>query len=286
MSNLDTPNKEDEPYDDEVKPRLKCGHMGIDWDGLGNCITCARDKFKGNESVRFKEDEIRSVLAEYREDYARASRLLEMGNVSVGDAEKLEKLADDRVIAFIKSRDNPLKEDLKVVGEEELQSEIDDILGLYAHFGATDVMHYITKKGANDRIMQLIKSRDQRIALEAKRIDENTSDGYHTFKELYEYRMLYNALLFNEWANLENNPYDVHKSHTHSDGEPCFGGGWFVVVAETPEGQVANHYEDKDWDKFHIPVRTKANKWDGATPADVAARLSRLATLKQSQKEE
>ena len=29
-------------------------------------------------------------------------------------------------------------------------------------------------------------------------IDENTSDGYHTFKELYEYRLLYNAGMFNE----------------------------------------------------------------------------------------
>jgi len=45
-----------------------------------------------------------------------------------------------------------------IQGDEELRNEIDDILGLYAHFGATDVMHYITKKGANDRIMKLIKA--------------------------------------------------------------------------------------------------------------------------------
>ena len=36
------------------------------------------------------------------------------------------------------------------------------------------------------------------------------SDGYHTFNELYEYRLLYNAALFNELA--KQGLYDVHKS--------------------------------------------------------------------------
>ena len=39
------------------------------------------------------------------------------------------------------------------------------------------------------------------------------SDGYHTFNELYEYRLLYNASLFNEFA--KQNLYDVHKSKRH-----------------------------------------------------------------------
>ena len=55
------------------------------------------------------------------------------------------------------------------------------------------------------------------------------SDGYHTFNELYDYRMLYNAALFNEWV--KQGLYDVHKAKRHSDGEECFGGGWFIVQA-------------------------------------------------------
>ena len=39
------------------------------------------------------------------------------------------------------------------------------------------------------------------------------SDGYHTFDELYEFRKLYNAALFNEWAAL--GLYSVHKSVRH-----------------------------------------------------------------------
>lgn len=109
------------------------------------------------------------------------------------------------------------------------------------------------------------------------KIDENTSDGYHTFKELYEYRLLYNANLFNEWGSLDS--YSVHKSKKHSDGEFCFGGGWFVVMAQTPYGQISNHYELKDWDLFNIREQELADVWDGHTPKDVAETLRKLAVI-------
>lgn len=97
------------------------------------------------------------------------------------------------------------------------------------------------------------------------------SDGYHTFNELYEYRLLYNASFFNELA--KQDLYDVHKSKKHSDGEDCFGGGWFIVMAELPTGQISNHYELKDWSLFQVPKKEKANKWGGHTPQDVAKRI-------------
>ena len=103
------------------------------------------------------------------------------------------------------------------------------------------------------------------------------SDGYHTFNELYEYRMLYNAALFNEFA--KQGLYDVHKSRKHSDGEYPFGdSNWFIVMAELPTGQISNHYEMKDWDKFQIPEKPLANKWDGHSPRDVADRLASFTT--------
>jgi hypothetical protein len=116
-------------------------------------------------------------------------------------------------------------------------------------------------------------------------VDENTTDGYHSFKELYEYRLLYNAALFNEWATLalEHRAQwavnaDIHKSRRHSDGELAFGGGWFVVVAQLPTGQISNHYPESAWDLFRIPERETAAVWDGHTPADVAARLRAFLT--------
>lgn len=108
-------------------------------------------------------------------------------------------------------------------------------------------------------------------------IDENTSDGYHTFKELYEFRKLYNACLFNEWS--KQGPYNVHKSERHSDGELCFGGGWFIVMATTPVGQISNHYEMEDWDLFQCRSVERADKWDGHTSQDVVKRLTALSKI-------
>lgn len=102
------------------------------------------------------------------------------------------------------------------------------------------------------------------------------SDGYHTFNELYYYRMLYNAAFFNllpkEW---------VHKSKRHHTGEECFGGGWFIVMANLPTGQISNHYELKDWDLFQVPEKEFADEWDGHTPQEAAERLYKY--LKQEQ---
>jgi hypothetical protein len=106
-------------------------------------------------------------------------------------------------------------------------------------------------------------------------ITGQTSDGYHTFDELYAFRKAFNAALFNEWA--ANGKYDVHKSWRHHDGELCFGGGWFIVVAMLPTGQISNHYEEKDWDLFREPEVEKAKyEFDGHTGEDVIDRLLAL----------
>lgn len=94
------------------------------------------------------------------------------------------------------------------------------------------------------------------------------SDGYHTFNELYYYRMLYNAAFFNLLPK-----HLVHKSKRHHGGEECFGGGWFIVMANLPTGQISNHYELKDWDLFQIPEKEIADEWDGHTPQEAAKRL-------------
>jgi hypothetical protein len=119
----------------------------------------------------------------------------------------------------------------------------------------------------------------QRLNLEASD-DATVSDGYHTFDELYEFRKVYNAALFNEWARQEK--YQVHKSHKHHDGERCFGGGWFIVVAQLPTGQISNHYELKDWDLFVCEERKKAEPWDGHTANDVLSRLKDAAIMNEA----
>ena len=109
-----------------------------------------------------------------------------------------------------------------------------------------------------------------RAALEAVKEDMRR-DEYHTMDELYEYRMLYNALAANALAHL------AVKSWRHSDGELCFGGGWFVVYLNLPTGQVSNHYKAEHWDLFNVPEEDTAPEYDGHTPAEAAERLKAAA---------
>lgn len=101
------------------------------------------------------------------------------------------------------------------------------------------------------------------------------SDGYHTFNELYDFRRAYNAALVNTGV------WKAHKSHRHHDGELCFGGGWFIVMMETPFGQISNHYENKYWNEFHCNEKEFADEWDGHTEKDVLERLTKSNTEKQ-----
>ena len=148
----------------------------------------------------------------------------------------------------------------------------------------------IFKKQENYVIEYSSIKKDQLVS-EDKVVDiGELSDGYHTYKELYEFRKVYNAALFNEWANKNDEPinyekerwenppkYNVHKSWRHSDGELCFGGGWFIVSAMLPTGLISNHYKAEDWDLFKIPEVEKAlYEFDGHTSEDVLNRLKKL----------
>ena len=94
------------------------------------------------------------------------------------------------------------------------------------------------------------------------------SDGYHTFNGLYYQRMvLFSALV-------KQNKDSAWKSHRHEDGEMCFGGGWFIVGIDTPEGSYTYHYEDKYWDLFDCEELTVGKHWDGHTEDDVTRLLS------------
>lgn len=97
-------------------------------------------------------------------------------------------------------------------------------------------------------------------------------DQAHTIDELYEFRLMYNALLFNLWE--ETGKYEVYKSKRHDDGELCFDGDYFIVVAMLPKGQISNHYPMDKWEYFKIPEYEKVkDKFDGHTSQDVLDRL-------------
>ena len=92
--------------------------------------------------------------------------------------------------------------------------------------------------------------------------------------ELYDFRLVYNALLFNEWD--KTGDVEVYKSRKHHDGTiPFDDSDWFIVVAILPTGkQVTNHYHIDYWDYFKIKEYDKVkDEFDGHTSIDVLDRL-------------
>ena len=70
-----------------------------------------------------------------------------------------------------------------------------------------------------------------------------TSDGYHTFNELYHHR----AVLFS--VIVENYRDAAWKARKHHDG--TIYDGMFIVGIDTPWGQASYHYDlDPYWDMF------------------------------------
>lgn len=94
------------------------------------------------------------------------------------------------------------------------------------------------------------------------------SDGFHTFNELYHQRAILFAVIVNQNKSIS------WKSYKHENGELCFGGGWFIVGIDTPEGSYTYHYENKYWDMFDCQELEHGKHWDGHTDKDVTRLLS------------
>lgn len=103
------------------------------------------------------------------------------------------------------------------------------------------------------------------------------SDGFHTFNQLYYQRMMLFATI------VKQNRDKAWKSLRHEDGELCFGGGWFIVGVDTPEGSYTYHYEDNYYSLFDCVELKRGKHWDGHTEKDVTRLLSLPALEKQEQ---
>lgn len=99
-------------------------------------------------------------------------------------------------------------------------------------------------------------------------VDENTSDGNHTFKELYYHRMILFSVICSMFKD------KAWKSWKHDDGS--MHEGYFIVGVTTPEGEYTYHYKAEYWDVFNVKELPLAPKWDGHQPVDVTRLLSLL----------
>lgn len=106
--------------------------------------------------------------------------------------------------------------------------------------------------------------------IEPEPVNGETSDGYHTFNELYHHR----ALLFS--VIVRNYPELCWKSKKHHDGDMY--DGMFIVGINTPDGQASYHYDiEPYWDMFDCKELEFAPEWDGHTPSQAIERISKLS---------
>ena len=94
------------------------------------------------------------------------------------------------------------------------------------------------------------------------------SDGYHTFEELYNHRMILFSIICNSY------PYRAWKSKLHHDG--TMYDNYFIVGINTPEGDFTYHYHLDHWDKFQVKELPNAPEWDGHTSDDILRLYSLL----------
>lgn len=123
----------------------------------------------------------------------------------------------------------------------------------------------------------------QRINQEIKDVLDDRSgisDGYHTFEELYDHRvMLFMALckaLYDHHPSTHF-PYGIKvwRSWKHSDGSQL--PGWFIMGLGKIQGrQITYHLPEKVWELTEFAeTLEEAPAWDGHTPEDVLDRIKK-----------
>ena len=125
--------------------------------------------------------------------------------------------------------------------------------------------------GYDDAIWHVLDVIEHMPTLTQPPITGDTSDGYHTFNELYHHRAILFSVICNE------RPEVAWKSKRHHDG--TMYDGMFIVGIDTPEGQATYHYDREPyWDLFRVKELELAPEWDGHTPGEA---IRRIATLTQ-----
>ena len=104
-------------------------------------------------------------------------------------------------------------------------------------------------------------------------ITGETSDGYHTFNELYHHRAVLFSVIIKAFSG------KAWKAKKHEDGSMY--DGMFIVGVETPDGQATYHYDiDPYWEMFKCRELEYAPKWDGHTPQEAIERIGKLEPVR------
>lgn len=136
-----------------------------------------------------------------------------------------------------------------------------------ANFAAFDLEHC----GKMEKLILISKGNFDEALRAARKeaINGETSDGYHTFNELYEHRVL---LWINLCLLLPKYSYVIEE---HFEG-------WFLLGMETEYGQISYHCPNKYLELINGITR-RSPEFDGHKSQDVIERLTLKAhTIRQS----
>ncbi len=96
----------------------------------------------------------------------------------------------------------------------------------------------------------------------------DTSDGYHTFDELYEHRSVLFVALCNAYSGIS------WKANYHADG--TMYDNYFIAGIRTPKGCATYHLHESYWFDLDVEEFENAPEWDGHTSEDVLKRIKEL----------
>jgi len=102
-----------------------------------------------------------------------------------------------------------------------------------------------------------------------EQITGDTSDGYHTFNELYEHRHALFALVLTGYLR------SAWKTWRNQDRE--IWEGWFIAGMDTIHGQISYHLPAEWWERLpDVPEIERNATYDGHSSDDVLKRLRLL----------
>ena len=134
-----------------------------------------------------------------------------------------------------------------------------------------------------DKCASKIKHRyfgDRRNGPNGDEMEDCNCDGYHTFDELYEHRIVLFItlcrIIYNDPQYQIGQKADIWRSKLHYDGTSFEG--WFILGIGINDGeQITYHLPLSKWEETEFAdTREKAPEFDGHTSDDVLERLKKL----------
>lgn len=126
----------------------------------------------------------------------------------------------------------------------------------------------------NARLRAEVLHLSEALTAAVRPVNGETSDGYHTFDELYDHRRALTAALAEMVTRFVWMDQSAWRSRNHHPLDSAIYDGYFIVGIDLPTGTVTYHYNNQYWDDFkNVPEVEHAPKWDGAGPEATVTRL-------------